>query len=156
MLRFEPGSKRMCILELKASSQKDVPTFDTQISATDETSSVEATPRTPRDAQITPRRDNSSGAMPRLRKYNRQDSLTNGPALKRRNTLTAEAGGEDDAPELLDNDDDKYRPKFGNRRRKQQQLEDNWVHITIILVFIAFSFVGIPMAIEYFGLPSPY
>lgn len=159
ILRFEPGSKRMCILELKASPPKEVPSFGTQISATDETSSVEATPRTPRgdEGQKTPRLDVSAQTMPRLRKYNRQDSQANGPTPRRRNTVTAEAGGSDPVPEVLDNDNDKYRPKIGSKRRKQkQELEDNWVHISIILVFIAFSFIGIPMAIEYLGLPSPY
>lgn len=171
ILRFEPGSKRICILEPKSRkiTPLDVTSLTTQLSATDETSSVEATPRTPRDTDEEEERDiilNKENGLvrgdtiPRLRKYNRQDSLAERPTVKRKNTLTTEMGG--DISEILqdgpvDNDDNKYgAKKRWNKSREEEEGDANWLHIAILFIFIAIAFVGVPWLFQWLGHPSPY
>jgi len=162
VLRFEPGSKRMCVLDLSASQTFSVPRLDTQISATDETSSVEATPRDPGDLseeEPTPNKSNGSpNGMPRLRKVNRQDS-TAVPGLRRRNTMTTEMGEELPTPkeaQNLDNDDDKYKKK-SKRNRATEDMEDvNYQHLAIIFTCIAVVFIGIPWIADFFGHGTLY
>ena len=154
-LRFEPGSKRMCILEAvhNLNSTAPPPSFETQLSAADETSSVEATPRTPRFDETEQNGFVSDGTMPRLRKFNRQDSSR--PQVKRRNTMTQEMGMKDHevTDAILDNDDNKY----GTKKKKKPEEEDpDWVHLVIIVVFMLFGFFGIPQLIALTGNTSPY
>lgn len=157
----------MCILNPVRDRRVNVdnlPSYDTQVSATDETSSVEVTPRAPREEKaevITPSKQNGSGegdTIPRLRKYNRQESLTSRPQTKRRNTLTTELGmqlkdGVDEGN--VDNDDNKYGAKKG-KARKEQEEDADWLHLAIVVLCIIFSFIGIPWIIELAGHPSPY
>lgn len=165
VLRFEPGSKRMCLLETVTS--KSEPTalpFETQISATDETSSVEATPRTPREEDTEEKTtDKSNGSLPRLRKMNRQDSTK--PPMKRRNTLTQEMGASSDDLQAqfheqlqkdLDNDNDKYGPKKRRHRKWDNEPDLNMTHISILFLFIGFAFVGLPWFIQWLGHAAPY
>jgi len=151
-LRFEPGSKRVCVLDLVGQKVNVPPLYMTQISATDElsaSSSVENTPREPasprEDADLMPTGRSPDAlrgeTIPRLRRGLSQNGGP--PPLKRRNTLTTEMGGV--APPQ-DIDEDKYKKKEVRvkRRRGEEEDEMNWTHIGIIFAFIAFALIGVP------------
>lgn len=160
ILRFEPGSKRLCVLDMVSGRppKLTIPGFGTQVSATDETSSVEVTPRTPdgdtdslKDLMMDSSDRGVSNGIPRLRRKPVDDSVT----LKlssRRDSLTTEAGNQQSQEH--DNDDDKYGPKKQVRKRRAarddgDEEEMNWFHVGIIFVFIAIGLIFVPVFLDW-------
>lgn len=155
IIRFEPGSKRICVLDIVARrpSLTSLPGFKTQLSAADETSSVEPTPTTtPRkeyvdelgtDEALKSKQSNGwSESMPRLRQVSVSEAQAR-MTWPRRSSMVSE-------PTSDDNDDNKYKPKRNRRNRHDDEDELNWFHVGLIFMFMAIALIIVPILIDRF------